>query len=268
MQSIKANTYTGWCWFGASVSIAWWATISIFASMISRTGKLQHLCMRRWSRDCLWLSRTLVEIEGLENIDRKHPQIFIANHNSLHDILSLSAYMPVQFRWVAKKSLFNVPFMGWHMSRAGYVAIDRDNPRLAATSIIEAASIIRQGNNVIAFPEGTRSGTGDLGGFQSGVFALALRAAVAVVPISIEGSYRVIMPKTREVNPGVIIRIKIGQPIDVGAYSRSDKRILMEKVRRIMEQNLAELRARRRPNEELADPVFRWIYGKKAAVIP
>jgi 1-acyl-sn-glycerol-3-phosphate acyltransferase len=160
MQSIKANTYTGWCWFGASVSIAWWATISIFASMVSRTGKLQHLCMRRWSRDCLWLSRTLVEIEGLENIDRKHPQIFIANHNSLHDILSLSAYMPVQFRWVAKKSLFNVPFMGWHMSRAGYVAIDRDNPRLAAKSIIEAASIIRQGNNVIAFPEGTRSGTG------------------------------------------------------------------------------------------------------------
>jgi 1-acyl-sn-glycerol-3-phosphate acyltransferase len=73
--------------------------------------------------------------------------------------------MPVQFRWVAKKSLFNVPFMGWHMSRAGYVAIDRDNPRQAAKSIIEAASIIRHGNNVIAFPEGRRSGTGDLGDF-------------------------------------------------------------------------------------------------------
>jgi 1-acyl-sn-glycerol-3-phosphate acyltransferase len=165
MQGVKANVYTVWCWFGASICTAWWATISILASVFSRTGKLQHLCMRRWSRDNLWLSRTLVEIEGLENIDRGHPQIFIANHNSLHDILSLSAYMPVQFRWVAKKSLFNVPFMGWHMSRAGYVAIDRDNPRQAAKSVIEAASIIRHGNNVIAFPEGRRSGTGDLGDF-------------------------------------------------------------------------------------------------------
>ena len=76
-----------------------------------------------------------------------------------------------------------------------------------------------------------------------------------------------IMPKTLKVNPGVIIRIKIDRPIGLGAYSRSDKRLLMEKVQRIMEQNLADLRARKRPDEERADPVFRWIYGKKAAVI-
>jgi 1-acyl-sn-glycerol-3-phosphate acyltransferase len=266
MQGVKANAYSAWCWFGGSLSTAWWATISLLASVFSRTGKLQHLCMRRWSRDSLWLSRTRVEIEGLENVDRGHPQIFIANHNGVHDILSLSAYMPVQFRWVAKKSLFNVPFMGWHMSRAGYIAIDRDNPRQAAKCIIEAASIIREGNNAIAFPEGTRSRAGELGRFHSGVFALALRAGVAVVPISIEGSFRVIMPKTLKVNPGVIIRIKIDRPIDLGAYSHSDKRLLMEKVRRIMERNLAELRARRRQDEERADPVFRWIYAKKAAV--
>ena len=170
MQRVKAKAYTVWCWLGCGLSTAWWATISVLGSLFSRSGRLQHFCMRRWSRDNLWLSRARVEIEGLENIDRIHPQIFISNHSGLHDILSLSAHLPIQFRWVAKKSLFNVPFMGWHMSRSGYIAIDRDNLRRAAKSIIEAANVIRGGINAIAFPEGTRSRTGGLGEFHSGVF--------------------------------------------------------------------------------------------------
>lgn len=266
MQNFKAKAFTVWCWFACGLSTAWWATISVFGSVFSTTGKLQHFCMRRWSRDNLWLSRTRVEIEGLENIDRANPQLFVSNHSGLHDILSLSAHMPIQFRWLAKKSLFTVPFMGWHMSRAGYIAIDRDNPRHAAKTIIEAATIIRGGVNAIAFPEGTRSRTGKLGQFYSGVFALAVRTGVAVVPVSVDGSFRVIRPKTLQVIPGVIIRIKIGRPIDLRAYSSSDKRRLMEDVHRTMEHNLAELCARRRPDEERADPVFRWIFGKTSNV--
>src|SRR5665213_4253768 len=72
MQGVKANAYSVWCWFGGSLSTAWWATISILASVFSQTGKLQHLCMRRWSRDSLWLSRTRVEIEGLETVSYTH----------------------------------------------------------------------------------------------------------------------------------------------------------------------------------------------------
>ncbi|MGD0102250.1 MAG: lysophospholipid acyltransferase family protein, partial [Acidobacteriota bacterium] len=110
-------------------------------------------------------------IEGLENIDRSRPQMFVANHSGLHDILSLAAHLPIQFRWIAKKSLFQVPFMGWHMLRSGYIAIDRENPRDASRSIVEAAKTIHDGINAIAFPEGTRSRTGELGRFHSGAFS-------------------------------------------------------------------------------------------------
>jgi 1-acyl-sn-glycerol-3-phosphate acyltransferase len=127
---------------------------------------------------------------------------------------------------------------------------------------MQAAEIIRAGTNVIAFPEGTRSHTGSLGKFQSGVFALALRSGVAVVPVSVEGSFRAIVPKTWQVNPGVIIRIKIDRPIRSIAYSRSEKRRLMQDVQRVIERNLAALHARGRPDEAYADPVFRWINGK------
>jgi 1-acyl-sn-glycerol-3-phosphate acyltransferase len=163
---------------------------------------------------------------------------------------------------VAKKSLFNVPFMGWHMHRSGYIPIDRDNPREAARSIIEAARIIRGGVNAIAFPEGTRSRTGDIGQFRSGAFALALRTGVPLVPITLEGSCRVIMPKTLQVNPGTIVRIRIDKPIDLSVYGKTDKRRLMEEIFGLMSRNLDGLRSRRRPDEERADPVFRWIYGR------
>jgi 1-acyl-sn-glycerol-3-phosphate acyltransferase len=262
MGKLKAKLYTIWCWTGCALSTAFWGTVSIFGSLFSSSGRLQHYCMRRWSRDNLWLSRAHVEIEGLENIDYKQPIIFIANHSGLHDILSLAAYLPIQFRWVAKKSLFRVPFMGWHMRRSGYIAIDRENPREAAKSIMKAANEIRNGVSAIAFPEGTRSHTGSLGKFHSGAFALALRTGVPLVPITLEGSYRVIMPKTLRVNPGVVIRIKIDKPINLSSYTRGEKRRLMEDVSGIMSRNLEELRSRRQPDEEHRDAVFRWINPK------
>jgi 1-acyl-sn-glycerol-3-phosphate acyltransferase len=260
MERLKAKIYTLWCWTGCGLSTAFWATVSIVSSLVPSGGRIQHFCMRRWSRDNLWLSRARVEIEGLEQIDRSGPQLLVANHSGLHDILSLSARLPIQFRWVAKRSLFRVPFMGWHMRRSGYIPIDRENPREAAKSIIAAAQIIHGGVNAIAFPEGTRSRNGDLGKFHSGAFALALKTQVPLVPVTLEGSCRVIMPKTLQVNPGVIIRIKINSPIDVTRYAHGEKHLLMEDVFAVMSRNLEELRRRRRPDEEQEDPVYSWIH--------
>jgi 1-acyl-sn-glycerol-3-phosphate acyltransferase len=261
MQRLKAKAYTLWCWTGCTLSTVFWGSISVGASVFSSNGNLQHFCMRRWSKDNLWLSRARIEVEGLEHVDPSRPQLYAANHSGFHDILSLAACLPIQFRWVAKKSLFNVPFMGWHMSRSGYIPIDREQPREAAKSILAAALLIRGGVNAVSFPEGTRSPTGELGPFRSGAFALALRSGVPLVPISIEGSYRVIMPKTLQVNPGTIIRIKIDRPIDTSTYRRNEKDRLMKEVFDRMNRNLEELRRRRRSDEEREDPVFRWIYG-------
>ena len=222
---------------------------------------MQHYCMSRWSRSNLWLSRTRVEIEGMENVDRARPQIFTVNHSGFHDILTLAAHLPIQFRWIAKKSLFSVPFMGWHMRRSGYIPIDHENPREAARSILAATEEISGGVNAVIFPEGGRSKTGDLGEFRSGAFALCLRAEVPLVPVLVEGSYRVIAPQSLRVNPGVVIRIKICRPIDTTSYQKSEKKRLMEDTFSIMSESLAELQSRKQPDEELRDPVRRWIKG-------
>jgi 1-acyl-sn-glycerol-3-phosphate acyltransferase len=218
--------------------------------------------MRHWSMNNLRLSRARVEIEGLENIDRERPQIFAANHSGFHDILSLAAHFPIQFRWIAKKSLFTVPFMGWHMRRSGYIPIDEENPRKAARSILAATKEISGGVNAVIFPEGARSKTGALGEFRSGAFALCLRAEVPLVPVVVEGSYRVIAPQTLRVNPGTVVRIKICRPIDTASYQKSEKKRLMEDTYTVMSENLAELQNRKQTDEELRDPVRRWIKGR------
>jgi 1-acyl-sn-glycerol-3-phosphate acyltransferase len=262
MEEFKARLFTVWCWAASALSTAFWGTISILGSLVSGSGRLQHYCMYRWSKDNLWLSRTRVEIEGLEYIDREHPQIFVANHSGLHDILSLAANLPVQFRWVAKKSLFRVPFMGWHMRRAGYFAIDYENPRSTAKSIAEAARAIQGGMSAILFPEGGRSVDGVLNKFYSGAFSLALRTGVPLVPIILEGSYRVIIPMTLRVNPGVILRIRIDRPVDLSAYTKADRHRLMDDIFQIMSRSLEEIRGRRKAQEERQDAVYRWIHSK------
>lgn len=266
MEELKSRIFTIWCWAGCGLSTAFWATVSVLGSLFSGKGGIQHYCMQRWSKDNLWLSRARVEIEGLENLDSRRPQLLVANHSGLHDILSLAAYLPIQFRWVAKRSLFRVPFMGWHMRRSGYIAIDRESPRNAAKSILEAAKQIRGGVNAIAFPEGTRSRTGDLGKFHSGAFSLALRTGVPLVPVTLDGSYRVIVPKTLQVNPGVTVRIKIARPIDLSSYSKAEKHRLMADVFEIMSRDLEQLRRRRHFDEEKRDTVFRWIHGNPSGL--
>lgn len=260
MEKFKATLFTIWCWTGCALSTVFWATVSILSSLFSSSGRLQHYCMRRWSKDNLRLSRVHIEIEGLENLDPDRPLILAANHSGSHDIISLAACLPIQFRWIAKKSLFSTPFMGWHMRRSGYISIDRDNPRNVAKSINDAAQAIRNGTSAIIFPEGTRSKTGVLGKFYSGAFALALRTGVPLVPITLEGSYRVIVPTTFGVNPGVIIRIKVGAPIELSSYGRGDKHRLMDDVFQIMSRDLEDLRSRIKPNEEARDAVYRWIH--------
>ena len=261
MESFKSRLFTIWCWAACGLNTAFWASVSIAGSFVSKSGRLQHYCMRRWSRNNLWLSRARVEIEGLENVDLNRPQIFAVNHSGFHDILCLAAYLPIQFRWIAKKSLFNVPFMGWHMRRSGYIPIDHDNPREAARSIISAAGKIAGGVNVVIFPEGARSKTGDLGEFYSGAFVLCLRAEVPLVPVVVEGSCRVIAPQTIRVNPGTVVRVKICRPIDITSYQKSEKKRLLEDAFNIINDTLADLRNRKQPDEELQDPVRRWIKG-------
>lgn len=144
-----------------------------------------------WGRGCLSFAGLKLTIKGAEHIPSDSPAIFVSNHQSNFDIPILYAGLPIQFRWMAKKELFRVPFFGLAMKRGGYIPIDRSDRRKAMQSINIAAEKIKQGASVIIFPEGTRTPDGDVQAFKKGALIIAAKAHVPVVPIAINGSFNV-----------------------------------------------------------------------------
>jgi 1-acyl-sn-glycerol-3-phosphate acyltransferase len=195
-----------------------------------RKGRVAHRCARLWGKAALLANGVKVEMEGLEELNCQGPYIFMSNHQGSYDIFALLGHLPFQFKWLAKKELFSIPFFGWAMAAAGYISIDREGTRDTVVAMNEAAEKIRDGMSVVIFPEGSRSSDGTIQPFKKGGFSLAIKSKVPIVPIAISGS-REIMPKEKlTVVPGEI-HMRIGHPIETQDCSIKDRVSLMEEVR-------------------------------------
>ncbi len=220
-------------WFLAAIATAFWGTLSLLLSVFDSTGRSAHFCMRTWARWCLWISGSKLEISGLELVREKKAYIVVSNHQGQIDILILSAILPFQFVWVSKKENFRIPFLGWHMKRAGYVSVDRQNKEQAIASMGVAAHRLREGKSIAFFPEGTRSRDGNLLPFKMGAFHLAMETGVTVLPVVIDGSVHVLPKGSMRIRPSVI-SVTILPPIIPTVYSIEEKYDFRDMVRNIM----------------------------------
>jgi len=216
------------------------ALAAIGASFLRKGGNLAHLVGRFWARSIVFVSRVKVTVQGLEHIDPSATYVYMANHQSMFDILALLGYLPVQFRWLAKMELFQIPVFGYSMTRVGYISIDRSNRKAAYQSLQEAAQKIAQGVSVVVFPEGTRSPDGQVKPFKGGGFYLAIRSGRPIVPVVISGSHHVMPKGMLRIRPGRIV-LSINPPIDTTPYNKNTKEVLMELVRSTMKRDLEKL---------------------------
>jgi len=205
----------------------------VIISIFIKKGNLSHIVARIWGRSILWVSGIKVTIKGFEKLNSTQSYIYMANHQSNFDIPVLLGKLPVQFRWLAKAELFQIPIFGRAMRGCEYISIDRSNRKMAFKSLAIAAQIIRNGASVMIFPEGTRSTDGNIKNFKKGGFILSVDAGVPIVPIIIRGTWS-IMPKTRlRIEPAPVM-IKICDPIETRSFTRKTKDDLITKVRNIM----------------------------------
>jgi 1-acyl-sn-glycerol-3-phosphate acyltransferase len=191
--------------------------------------------LRWWSKRLLELIDLSYTVVGAERFAPTAGQatILMSNHQSLYDIPLVFVSLPGSIRMLTKKELFRVPIWGRGLRAGEFVSIDRRDRAQAMRDLAEARRKMEDGIVLWVAPEGTRSRDGRLGPFKKGGFMLALETGARIVPLGIRGARQVLSAGTfRGLNLGCSAEVRVGEPIDAGAYSRADRDRLMADVER------------------------------------
>lgn len=227
----------GWCLLNVLQAVflcvwtAFWITASLLSIIVTFKPNIAFwIASVPWSRGLLWSAGATLEVRGSERVDFSEPHIFVLNHQSMADIPVGFVALPVPLRFVAKKVLAYVPFLGWYMWAVGMVFVDRSHTARAVKSMAVAGTRIRDGVSVIAFPEGTRSRDGRVQPFKKGIFVVALEAGVPIVPVAVAGTLPLLPRGGYRVRPSHV-RVNVGAPIVTTGFSRDNLIDLMGAVR-------------------------------------
>ncbi len=227
-------------WVFGSISMVVLSIAAVIVTLFDKSGDGAHKCARLWGSGIMAIAGIRLEISGTEHLDQNHPQILATNHQGTFDIFALLATLPIQFRWVVKKQLYRIPFLGMAMRGAGYIPIDRENSRQALKDLKKAGTKLKTGRSVVIFPEGTRTLTGELGPFKRGGMLLATYSGNPVVPISISGTFTIMKKGSFLIYPNTV-RIVVHPPITISGLKGKEQKELSEQVRQIIADGLQQL---------------------------
>ena len=191
-----------------------------------------------WGKSIVWFNPFWkLKIQGKGYISKRQSYVLVANHMSLSDIICLFC-IDRHFKWVARDSLFTIPFFGWAMSALGYIRLKRGQHGSIRDSFQKAQEWLVKDVPVLIFPEGTRSRSGELSPFKNGAFKLAILSGKPMVPIVIKGTGAALSKGKVGMSASVKGSVKIFPKIEVGAYSVEQHDELRDKVWVLMNDEL------------------------------
>jgi 1-acyl-sn-glycerol-3-phosphate acyltransferase len=241
-------------WNYAHTAVAWplvalytvsMATLSLACSPFDRRGRMQHWCASTWSRMIARTALLDVRVRGAGHLRAGESYVFLSTHQSWMDIPVMLGYLPSQLRIAAKREVFQIPFLGWHMRRAGHISINRGSTAEAVDTLRRAAAEVRRGQSVFLFPEGTRSRDGALQAFKKGGFKFALASQLPVVPVTIIGSRQVLPRDSITFRPGDV-DMYLDAPVPTAGLTDEDLPALMQSVRDAMAKHFRDGETKRR----------------------
>lgn len=218
------------------------STVSVVFTFFDAKGRIPMAMARLWARSLLLFAGVRVTIEGLEKIDANGSYVFASNHASYMDTPTVLSSIPVQFRFLAKRGLFQIPFLGTHLARAGHIPVPREDPRAAVKALTRAAEVIHEHKtSILIFPEGGRTHDGEMREFKEGGAYIAIKAGVPVVPVALIGTRAVLPMNSATFHPGRIL-LRIGDPIPTTGLTLRDRGALTvsvrEQVARMLQDNI------------------------------
>ena len=189
-----------------------------------------------WSRLFCLISLVRIEVRGREKLDRSTSYVFVANHQGAYDIFLIYGYLGHKFKWMMKSSLRRIPFVGAACAAAGFIFVDRSGKGLRET-LAAAEKILTGGMSLVVFPEGSRTPDGKIHRFKKGAYQIADDLSLPVVPLTIDGSYRVLSKKSKLIRPGKIV-LTVHDPIFPQADGHYDMDALITDSYRVIEAAL------------------------------
>jgi 1-acyl-sn-glycerol-3-phosphate acyltransferase len=234
--------FTAFYWFFVGLTAIFLYAVAVIIWLVTMPFDRNRTILHRYT--CWWAVLYLRFLPGcrirVENREKMQPgvgYVLVANHQSMADIMALSA-LAVPFKWVSKKEAFRLPFIGWNMYLNNYVCVDRGNVRSVRGTMDACRSWLERGVPVMMFPEGHRSPDGEIHDFHGGAFKLAVDSAAPVLPIVVNGTRPIYTGMKVHPFPGVIT-IRILDPIPVANTSALK---LRDQVYELMKRELSEIR--------------------------
>ena len=215
--------------------------VEVLASPFDRGGHVFYWLSRIHSYTILKVCGVRVSVKGLDNLDLAQTYIFVSNHASLFDIPSVIHGFPGRVRMVYKKELERIPFFGWGLKFSNvYIGIDRGRGQEASKSLDAAIEKIKGGASVLLFAEGTRTLDGKLQPFKRGAFNIAVRAGVPVVPLTINGSYKILQKGSIKLRSGDVTLVFDKPILPPGVNGKEAEIGLRDRVHEVIESHYVD----------------------------
>lgn len=194
-----------------------------------------------WAQFIIRILLLPVKVEGRENLVKGQSYVFVANHQGAFDIFLIYGFLCRNFKWMMKRQLRQMPFVGKACESAHHIFVDKRGASKIRETYDRARQTLQGGMSLVVFPEGARSFTGHMGVFKRGAFMLADDIELPVVPLTINGSFD-IMPRTRDMKWVVWhpLRLTIHKPIQPVGKGTDNIKYLEEESYKVVMGGLEE----------------------------
>ena len=182
-----------------------------------------------WSRIACMITLCPVSIKGTENLLKGKSCVFVSNHQGAFDIFLIFGHLGTPIKWMMKKGLAKIPFIGFACRMAGFIFVDNSTARMAQKSVQEAKHKLKHGRSLVIFPEGSRTYDGRLGHFKRGAFQIAVEQQLPIIPITLNGPYKVLPIGSLNVRPHHMEMI-IHPPVIPHKKGGNDKEMLQNLI--------------------------------------
>jgi 1-acyl-sn-glycerol-3-phosphate acyltransferase len=192
-----------------------------------------------WGRFVCTVALLRIKINRNKNLDKNQSYVFVANHQSAFDIFLIYGYLGHNFKWLMKQSLKKMPLVGFASDKAGHVFVDSTSRKGIVDTMRKTKETLKDGMSTVVFPEGHRSPDGKMAEFKKGAFQTALSLKLPIVPLTIDGAYKVLPIHSWIMNP-VKITLTFHDPIETADLKPDYLPELIDKVYAIVGSSLPE----------------------------